>query len=184
MPPSYLLKNTPSMLTLPSPAPSYQPETAYQIFNRVMFNQDVATGSVSTAASYSSTGPPSVANITNEAGPRPERYCYLWDMLETCMPEEYVIVMSGRAIVKNFILLGYTAENGTDVWLLNGTSVGDEVMEGVSGSGNGNGTKGSSEEAPGEGEQPAQASGNGAATMSARDVSGLLLLIVAATLLL
>ena len=51
-------------------------------------------------------------------------------MLETCVPEEYAIVMSGRAIIKDFILLGYTAPNGTDIYLLNGTTVGEQLMAG------------------------------------------------------
>jgi hypothetical protein len=48
--------------------PAYQPETAYKIFTRALFNQDIATGNVSTASEpdYATSGPDNVFNITNE----------------------------------------------------------------------------------------------------------------------
>jgi hypothetical protein len=97
--------------------PYYQPETAYQIFNRVMFNKDVATGEVSTV-NYSSTGPnsawtKSVLHLEDEPA-----QCYLWDVFETCTKAEEAILRSGNAIVKDFILVGQTGGNGT-----NGTTV-------------------------------------------------------------
>ena len=84
--------------------PYYQPETAYQIFNRVMFNNDVATGEVS-AANYSSCGSSSawtesVLHIEDERA-----QCYLWDILETCTKAEEVILKSGNAVVKDFVLV-------------------------------------------------------------------------------
>lgn len=126
-----------------------------------MFGQDVATGKSSASDDYSSSGPSGVANITNKVTPGHERYCYLWDMLETCVPEEYVIVMSGSAIVKDYILLGYTAPNGTNIYLLNGTTIGEQLMG--NGSGGSNGTSSSnpsSTESPTE--QTTTPSGNGA----------------------
>ena len=168
------------MLTRPFTVPWYQPETAFQIFDRVMFNKDVATGTTS-SSNYSSTGQPTIANITNEVHPGHERYCYLWDMMETCVPEEYVMVMGGSAIIKDYILLGYTALNGTEVWLLNGTSVGEQVM-GAGDNVSANETSGSPTGS--ETEQQTAVSGNGAATMGATDISGLIVLMVFATLLL
>jgi hypothetical protein len=93
--------------------PFYQPETAYQIFNRVMFNKDIATGKEPTTSNYSSTGPssawtpsrlPSVAEIGIQQ-------CYLWDVLETCTPAQGAILRSGKAIVEDYILVG--VNNGT-----------------------------------------------------------------------
>lgn len=146
--------------------PWYQPETAFEIFNRVMFDKDVATGEVSTSDDYSSSGPSSVADVTNEVTPGHERYCYLWDMLETCVPDEYTMVMSGSAIIKDYILLGYTAPNGTNVYLLNGTTVGEQLMGSGSSSPNGTSPTGSPTE------QTPTPSGNGAATSGMRNIFG------------
>jgi hypothetical protein len=93
--------------------PFYQPETAYQIFNRVMFNRDVATGKELITSNYATTGPseawtpsrlPSVAEIGIPQ-------CYLWDVLETCTPAQGAILLSGKAIVEEYILVG--VNNGT-----------------------------------------------------------------------
>ncbi|KAF2621155.1 alpha/beta-hydrolase [Macroventuria anomochaeta] len=93
--------------------PYYQPETAYQIFNRVMFNKDVPTGEVA-AADYSSCGSSSawtesVLHLDEEPAK-----CYLWDVFETCTEAEKVILRSVNAIVKDFILVGEVGGNGTN----------------------------------------------------------------------
>jgi carboxypeptidase C (cathepsin A) len=99
--------------------PYYQPETAYQIFNRVMFNQDVATGTldISSVDGYSSEGVDSA--WTDDRGKlvvdEEVAKCYVWDVLETCTPEQGKILASGRAITEDFVLVGYKSENGTEV---------------------------------------------------------------------
>ncbi|KAI9708910.1 MAG: hypothetical protein M1820_003604 [Bogoriella megaspora] len=111
--------------------PYYQPETAYQIFNRVMFNEDVATGKTS-AANYSTQGPSSA--FTKSALPvKQQSLCYLWDIAETCTPAQQQVLAKGRPIVKDFILIGEEETNGTDVFY-NGTHGGN--------SGNGSSTPG------------------------------------------
>lgn len=102
--------------------PWYQPETAYEIFQRVMFDKDVATGTKSTLPCgkgkkpYSTTeGDDSVLHIKNEVPPMPAPECYFWDMLETCTKEQKAIFQSGMAITKDYILIGYMAANGTEI---------------------------------------------------------------------
>lgn len=97
--------------------PFYQPETAYNIFARTMANKDVATGGValSGSANYSTTGPASSFNIKNKLPPPQEAMCYLWDILETCTRDKKALLADGTAIVKDFIVIGATA-NGTDVY--------------------------------------------------------------------
>jgi hypothetical protein len=101
----------------------YQPETTFQIFNRVLFNRDVATGQTSTAPSsnsstYATTGNSS-ALISIGA---PIKYesdapsCYLWDIMETCTPTQAQLFKNGSAITKDFILVGYTLKDGTKVF--------------------------------------------------------------------
>lgn len=95
--------------------PHYQPETAYQIFNRVMFNTDVATGKITTGANYSTSGSVN-AFSPSEIPPRLPVQCYLWDILETCGKLERQILTEGTGIIKNFILVGYNLPNGTEVY--------------------------------------------------------------------
>lgn len=84
---------------------AFQPETVSKIFDRVMFDQDVATGNtcVLQNASYSSTGPASSFGIKNVLPPSPENECYVWDALNTCTEEQRTALADGTAIVKDFI---------------------------------------------------------------------------------
>jgi hypothetical protein len=94
-----------------SKVPFYQPETAAQIFNRVMFNQDIATGKIASDSKYSTTGPSSAWSVSEvpEVG---QAQCYLWDVLETCTAAEGAILLSGNAIVEDYVLVG--VKNGTN----------------------------------------------------------------------
>ncbi|KAK4033943.1 Alpha/Beta hydrolase protein [Parachaetomium inaequale] len=98
-------------------APWYQPETAYQIFNRVMFNKDVATGKISTtkplAGAYSTCGPSNVLNVTNAVPAHREAECYLWDIFQTCTALQTEQLRNGTAILENFIMIGYQLADGS-----------------------------------------------------------------------
>ena len=86
--------------------PAYQPETAYQIFFRAMFNRDVATGSVQLSDNYSTSGPQSVRNIKNVAPKNPATVCYVLDLQDSCTDEQIQSVLDGSAVVKNYIVVG------------------------------------------------------------------------------
>jgi len=90
-------------------AGAYQPETVSRIFDRVMFDKDVATGSTDTSGNasqeYSSTGPQSSFGIKNLLPEGPKNECYLWDAVVTCTEEEVVALRDGTAVVKDFILV-------------------------------------------------------------------------------
>ncbi len=101
-----------------------------------MFNTDVATGKVSTtpgASIYASEGPESAWSVSAKPAPQ-NTLCYLWDMQETCTPEQAAIFSNGSAITKDFVLIGYKLANGTEVLYDN---AGD-------GNSNGNGANGTS----------------------------------------
>lgn len=85
--------------------PYYQPETAYQIFNRVMFGADVATGLVG-AEGYVSEGEASAWSESEVLEPEGKAQCYLWDILETCTPAEMAVLGSGKAVTVDFVLVG------------------------------------------------------------------------------
>ena len=90
--------------------PYYQPETAYQIFNRVMFNKDVATGNFSSAG-YSSCGPSSAWTESVLHRHEEQAQCYLWDVFETCTKDEEAALRSGSVIVEDFILVAQRGGN-------------------------------------------------------------------------
>ncbi|UPX19027.1 Carboxypeptidase D [Ascochyta rabiei] len=86
---------------------AYQPETVFHIFDRVMFDRDVATGNLSTAGSsnYSSKGSASSFDVKNqlpidEGEPR----CYTWDALNTCTEKQLELLRNGTAVVEDFFL--------------------------------------------------------------------------------
>jgi carboxypeptidase C (cathepsin A) len=86
--------------------PAYQPETAFKIFQRALFNFDIATGNISTLENenYNTTGPSSVANITNDPIPHPAPTCYILDR-ETCIDAQWETVENGTALVRNWIVV-------------------------------------------------------------------------------
>jgi hypothetical protein len=90
-------------------AGAYQPETVSKIFDRVMFDKDVATGSIDTSGTvlleYSSTGPQSSFGIKNILPEGPKNECYLWNVVVTCTEEEMVALRDGTAVVKDFVLV-------------------------------------------------------------------------------
>jgi len=110
----------------------YQPETAYNIFKRMMFNTDVATGQTPTAnmSNYSTVGPSSSFQIKNQVPPPLSPMCYLWDILETCTPQLKAAVQNGSAIVKDFVVVGMQSANGT-AELANGANTSTVGIEGL-----------------------------------------------------
>ncbi|CAI6332944.1 unnamed protein product [Periconia digitata] len=86
--------------------PYYQPETAYHIFNRVMFDRDVATGEKEVGEDYATVGEKSAwtkSEFREESG---KASCYLWDIMETCDSEQTKLIASGKAVVKDCVLVG------------------------------------------------------------------------------
>jgi hypothetical protein len=59
-----------------------------------MFNTDVPTGNASCVQE---------GYATQEQG---KAKCYVWDVLETCTQAEGVVLRSGKAVVKDWVLVG------------------------------------------------------------------------------
>jgi hypothetical protein len=83
---------------------AFQPETVSKIFDRVMFDKDVPSGSID-RSSYSSKGPKSSFGIKNKLPPSPKHQCYVLDALVTCTQEELMALADGSAVVKDYILV-------------------------------------------------------------------------------
>ncbi|EMD68990.1 hypothetical protein COCSADRAFT_155224 [Bipolaris sorokiniana ND90Pr] len=89
--------------------PAYQPETAFKIFTRALFNLDIATGTESTAgtddeSTYMSTGRPD-PNVQFEAYTS-ERltFCYTWD-LGSCTEDQVDAVLDGSAEICQYLVV-------------------------------------------------------------------------------
>jgi hypothetical protein len=66
---------------------SLQPETVSKIFDRVMFDNDVATG-LGGREGYSSKGPSSSFGFKNVMSDSEVNQCYTWDSVLTCTTEQ------------------------------------------------------------------------------------------------
>ncbi|KAF2715244.1 alpha/beta-hydrolase [Pleomassaria siparia CBS 279.74] len=86
--------------------PAYQPETAYRIFQRALFNLDIATGEVNTIENptYGTSGPVKVDDIKNEIIKLPGSQCYVLDR-DQCTDEQWATVEDGTALVKNWVVI-------------------------------------------------------------------------------
>lgn len=83
--------------------PSYQPETAYRIFTRALFNLDIATGTVSTSGNYTSKGRDD-PNVQLFATPQDLTYCYTWNIGD-CYEWQQDTIANGTAEICNYIFV-------------------------------------------------------------------------------
>ncbi|KAJ5986490.1 Carboxypeptidase S1 [Penicillium sp. IBT 35674x] len=88
--------------------PAYQPQTAYEIFHRALFNRDLATGKIDTArnASYSTEGPSSTWHIKNEVPESPDPVCYILSLDATCTDDQIASVVNNTAVIKDYVVVG------------------------------------------------------------------------------
>ena len=90
--------------------PAYQPETAYRIFTRALFDRDIATGSRPLSDDLTTEGPKSTWGIKNEVLSAPEPVCYTLDPAGRCEREVYETVRNGTAVVRDYIVVGREEE--------------------------------------------------------------------------
>lgn len=94
-------------------AAGQQPETAYRIMERVLYNRDVSTGTVSTASTfgydgstYSSKGPSHSLGYRNEVIPvHVLQVCYLLDVNQTCTDDQIDMIKNGSAVIKDYMIV-------------------------------------------------------------------------------
>lgn len=108
--------------------PSYQPETAYRIFMRALFNKDISTGDQATytnGEAYSSEGPSDTWATRNEDPPDPIHFCYILDPYTLCSDEQIQSIIDGSALIEDYIVVD---QNSTQLFpgvVGNGTSSGN-----------------------------------------------------------
>ncbi|OTA54958.1 serine carboxypeptidase [Hypoxylon sp. EC38] len=85
--------------------PAYQPETAYKLFHRALFNKDIATGTVNLIENpeYVTEGPADTWAIKNEDPPDLLHFCYVYDT-STCTEDQIESVLNGTVIIINGII--------------------------------------------------------------------------------
>lgn len=81
-----------------------QPETFYRIFNRVLSNRDVATGTRS-ADNYRSRGPASSFGIKEVLPQGKPIECNTWQVGTSCTPNQQTALADGNAVVQNYIVV-------------------------------------------------------------------------------
>jgi hypothetical protein len=99
--------------------PAYQPETAYEIFYRSLFNLDIATGTVKTSnkPDYHTNGTSNTFHIKNKVPESPQPTCYVRSLTSTCTENQVEAVINGTATVKDWILVDENTKG-----LFNGSS--------------------------------------------------------------
>ena len=96
----------------------YQPETVYTIFNRAMFDTDVATGRFPTNGvgnNYTTSGPLSSWQWKNSLGPSPKVQCYIYLVPSTCTAEQYAALQNGTAEIVDFIVVKPDGSDGVPI---------------------------------------------------------------------
>lgn len=86
-------------------AAAYQPRTVFEIFNRAMFDKDIATGTSPTndeRNDYASTGPLSSFGIRNKMPEPPPVNCHLYNVPLSCTTEQQEALANGTAVIQDF----------------------------------------------------------------------------------
>ena len=76
-----------------------------------MFNRDIATRQIQLDDDYSTAGPSSTYHIKNDVLPAPEPECYILSPLWTCTDEQYAMVKNNTAVIKDYRVVGYVAQD-------------------------------------------------------------------------
>ncbi|KAI0865245.1 carboxypeptidase S1 [Xylaria cubensis] len=159
-----------------SPIPSYQPETAYKMFQRALTNKDIATGTVDTAANpdYATNGTADTWAIKSKDPEDPVHFCYLWDVQTTCSQDQINSILDGSAVIVSGILQD-----------ANSTKLFPELFNGT-GDGNGTGSPTSTGSGPsptqsGPGSSPTESHGSAASSLFETGAPGIGLWAVLAT---
>ncbi|KAH8588366.1 Alpha/Beta hydrolase protein [Bisporella sp. PMI_857] len=82
-----------------------QPETVYRIFNRAIFNADIATGTVSASRNpeYRTRGPKSSFGIKNVLLPSGKQECSTWQVGMSCSQGQIAALKDGTGRVSDYL---------------------------------------------------------------------------------
>lgn len=83
--------------------PAYQPETAFQVFARIMTGTSLSTGEVIDLSAYNTSGPLN-ASATNSLPPSPSATCWLRSIPDTCNSNQKNMIINNEGVIINGIL--------------------------------------------------------------------------------
>ncbi|KAE8451581.1 hypothetical protein EG329_003654 [Mollisiaceae sp. DMI_Dod_QoI] len=96
--------------------PAYQPETAFQVFARIMSGTSISTGEVIDRSVYNTSGPLN-ATRTNSLPASPSATCWLRNIPDTCNGDQKNMIVNNKGAIINGVLYDASSD-----WSSPGTS--------------------------------------------------------------
>lgn len=101
--------------------PAYQPETAFQVFARIIAGTSVSTGEAIDIASYNTSGAAN-ATHTNSLPSSPTATCWVRNILNTCTQEQKDMLVAGTGTLIDGVLYDDKADWSSVVSVMTQTS--------------------------------------------------------------
>ncbi|KAM0130385.1 hypothetical protein ACHAO1_007892 [Botrytis cinerea] len=96
--------------------PAYQPETAFQVFARIIMGTSLSTGETINSSVYNTTGPLNATHTTSLPS-SPTNTCYLRNIPGTCTEDERQMIIAGKGAIVDGVLYSdssdYSAHTST-----------------------------------------------------------------------
>ncbi|RDW94670.1 carboxypeptidase-2 [Coleophoma crateriformis] len=89
--------------------PAYQPETAFQVFARIMMGTSLSTGATINLSTYNTTGPANATHTTRLPS-SPSSTCYLRDIIDTCNDEQKSMILNDEGALINGVLYSASSD--------------------------------------------------------------------------
>jgi carboxypeptidase C (cathepsin A) len=83
--------------------PAYQPETAFQVFYRIITGTSVSTGEIVDLSVYNSTGPAS-ASYTTSLPASPSNTCWIRNIPGSCTEDQKDMIINNQGVIINGVL--------------------------------------------------------------------------------
>lgn len=83
--------------------PAYQPETAFQVFYRIIAGTSVSTGEIVDLSVYNSTGP-AIASYTNSLPASPSNTCWIRNIPGSCTEDQKSMIIDNQGVIINGVL--------------------------------------------------------------------------------
>lgn len=89
--------------------PAYQPETAFQVFARILTGTSVSTGETVDLSTFNTTGPLN-ATHTNSLPSSPSPTCYLRDIPGSCTEDQKNMIINNQGVIYNGVLFSASSD--------------------------------------------------------------------------
>ncbi|TKA44254.1 hypothetical protein B0A49_13350 [Cryomyces minteri] len=97
--------------------PAYQPETAFQVFSRVILGTDISTGQPIDLRAFASSGAANSTHTNKAPAASAAPTCWIRSIASTCTDAQKAMILAGAGAVINGVLYGraadYVAPSGT-----------------------------------------------------------------------